>query len=356
MADQLSASNYFLSVVVPVFNEELVIGECVKRLTEVLDGMGCRYEIIFVNDGSQDSTLALLREERARNKSICIVNLSRNFGHQIAITAGMDRARGDATIIIDADLQDPPELFPALVERWQEGFEIVHARRRVRAGESTFKRWTASIFYRLMKNLSNIDIPVDVGDFRLLSKRALMSFRQLKERHRYVRGLIAWLGYKQGFVEYDREQRFAGETKYSLRKMLRFSFDGISSFSILPLRMASGAGVLCAIAGAFYVLYALYIKLVLNQAVIGWTSMIIAVLLIGGIQLICLGIIGEYIGILHEEVKGRPLYFVNDEDYFDNQEIDAPTYGEFDPRNEDRVPISAGINNTVSSEKAAGPD
>jgi len=312
--DLVPPANFLLSVVVPVFNEELVILEFVRRTQAVLKKLNCDYELIFVNDGSSDSTLALLRDEREKDANITILNLSRNFGHQIAITAGMDHAHGDATIIIDADLQDPPELFPQLVQQWQNGFDVVHARRRKRAGESAFKRWTATVFYRLLKNISNVEIPVDVGDYRLLSRRALMALTQLKERHRYVRGLVAWLGYHQGFVEYDRDERFAGETKYSLLKMLRFSFDGISSFSILPLRAATLLGLLCAFGGALYTMYALYAKFVLNVAVLGWTSIIIAVLFVGGIQLICLGIVGEYVGMLFQEVKGRPLYFISDRD------------------------------------------
>jgi dolichol-phosphate mannosyltransferase len=314
ISDSVPPPNYFLSVVVPVFNEELVIVEFVRRTQAALQNLHCDYEIIFVNDGSTDSTYALLRDEREKDPNISILNLSRNFGHQIAITAGMDHARGDATIVIDADLQDPPELFGQLVQKWQSGFDVVHARRRRRAGESAFKKWTAKVFYRLLKSISNVEIPVDVGDYRLLSRRALMSLTQLKERHRYVRGLVAWLGYHQGFVEYDRDERFAGTTKYSLLKMLRFSLDGISSFSILPLRAATLLGLMCAFGGAIYTMYALYVKFVLNGAVLGWTSIIIAVLFIGGIQLICLGIVGEYVGMLFQEVKGRPLYFISERD------------------------------------------
>lgn len=306
--------NYLLSIIVPVYNEEQSIVHCVERLQTAVNKLGCAYEFVFVNDGSTDNSLALLKRERSKDPNIRIINLSRNFGHQIAVTAGLDFCQGDANIIIDADLQDPPELFGALIEKWQAGNDIVHARRRNRAGEGMFKRWTAAVYYRLLKRISNVEIPVDVGDFRLMSKTAVVAFRQLRERHRYVRGLIAWLGYKQGFVEYDRNQRYAGVTKYPLIKMLRFSFDGIASFSVVPLRAASACGVLCAIAGAFYTIYALYVKFVLKQAVIGWTSIIIAILFIGGIQLICLGIIGEYIGILYEESKGRPLYLVNEID------------------------------------------
>ncbi len=306
--------NYLLSIIVPVYNEDQSLVHCLERLRKAVKALGCTYELIFVNDGSTDNSLALLKAEKRGDPNIRIINLSRNFGHQIAVTAGLDHCQGDACIIIDADLQDPPELFSALIEKWQAGNDIVHARRRHRAGESNFKRWTATMFYRLLKQISNVEIPVDVGDFRLMNKRAYLAFRQLRERHRYVRGLIAWLGYKQDFVEYDRDQRYAGVSKYPLLKMLRFSFDGIASFSILPLRVASACGVACALAAAFYTVYALYVKFFLKQAVIGWTSIIIAILFIGGIQLVCLGIIGEYVGILYEESKGRPLYLVNEID------------------------------------------
>ena len=220
--------------------------------------MACRYELIFINDGSDDRSLELLRAERAKDNNIRIINLSRNFGHQVAVTAGLDHCKGDAAIVIDADLQDPPELFPALVEKWQAGSDIVHARRRSRIGEGYFKRWTATIFYRVLKQIANIEIPVDVGDFRLLSKRAVLAFRQLRERHRYVRGLIAWLGYKQDFVEYDRQKRYAGVSKYPIDRMFRFSFDGILSFSIVPLRAATVCGIICATASALYTVCSLY--------------------------------------------------------------------------------------------------
>jgi dolichol-phosphate mannosyltransferase len=309
------SNNYFLSIIVPVYNEEQSIRHCVERLRASVEKLGCaRHQLIFVNDGSNDNSLAILKAEKQKDPNIRIINLSRNFGHQIAVTAGLDVCQGDANIIIDADLQDPPEIFAQLIEKWQDGNDIVHARRRKRAGESQFKRLSAKLYYRLLKRISNVEIPVDVGDFRLMSKTAVLAFRQLRERHRYVRGLIAWLGYKQDFVDYDRDQRYAGETKYPLIKMLRFSLDGIASFSILPLRMASVCGVVCALAAACYTMYALYVKFILRQAVIGWTSLIIAVLFIGGIQLLCMGIIGEYIGILYEESKGRPLYLVNEID------------------------------------------
>jgi len=311
-SSQTSSQNYLLSVVVPVFNEEAVIAECINRLTKVLRRMKCDYEIVFVNDGSRDKSLDLLRSARAYDPHIKIVNLSRNFGHQIAITAGMDRALGNAIIIIDADLQDPPELFPELVAKWQEGYDIVHARRRRRVGESGFKLWTASLFYRVLRRLTNIDIPVDVGDFRLISRKALLSFQQLKERRRYVRGMMAWLGYPQAFVDFDRDKRFAGTTKYPLPKLLRLCLDGISSFSVLPLRLATTLGFFSIIFSLVFGLTATYMQLFVHRGGAVLDSILFAVFFLGGLQLLCIGIVGEYLGVVHEEAKNRPLYFVNE--------------------------------------------
>jgi glycosyltransferase involved in cell wall biosynthesis len=307
-----SSSDYLLSIVVPMFNEESGAQECFTRLQSVLEKMACRYELLFVNDGSTDSTLGILKAARETDNNVRIIDLSRNFGHQIAITAGLDMAKGDAVIIIDGDLQDPPELFPELVAKWLEGHDVVHARRRSREGETTFKRLTAAVHYRLLRQVSNVDVPVDVGDFRLLSRQAQKAFLQLRERHRYVRGLVAWVGYKQAFVDYDRVKRFAGTTHYPLIKMLMFSLDGLASFSVVPLRLSSVLGVLSAFTAFVYGLYALYMKFVANQAIVGWTSVVIIALFLGGMQLLCLGIIGEYVGILHEEIKKRPLYLVDD--------------------------------------------
>jgi len=304
--------NFLISIVVPFLNEELVLRETVKRIQSVVHNEGWEYEIIFVNDGSRDSSLAILREEKNKDGNIKIINLSRNFGHQIALTAGLDQARGNPVIVIDADLQDPPELIPAMVKKWKEGYEIVHARRRRRFGETIFKKWTAFIIYRLIKKISNVDIPVDVGDFRLIGRKALDSLNKIRERHRYVRGLVAWLGYKQAFVEYHRDKRYAGKTKYPMIRMLQLVIEGITSFSILPLRIATIVGIFSSALSFLYIIYALYIRLILKIAVQGWTTVVIAVFFLGGIQLICLGVIGEYIGIIHEEEKKRPLYLIDE--------------------------------------------
>lgn len=304
--------DFLLSVVVPVYNEELSAAESAKRLSRVLSELGCRYELLFVNDGSTDKTLDVLKSERGRNPNIKIISLTRNFGHQMAITAGMDQAKGDAVITIDGDLQDPPELIEEMLEKWREGYDVVYARRIRRLGETIFKKWAAIFFYRLVSKVSNVDIPVDVGDYRLMSRKALDAFNRIRERHRYIRGLVAWLGYKQAFVDYARDKRYAGKTKYSLMRMVNFSLDGISSFSNLPLRLVSFLGFLSALFAFFYILYALYVSLVLHTVVAGWTSVIIAVFFLGGVQLIGLGIIGEYLGMVHDESKGRPLYLVDE--------------------------------------------
>jgi len=303
---------YLLSVVIPAFNEELVIGECVKRVQAVLRKMACDYEIIFVNDASTDATLSLLLEEKAKDPRIKILDFSRNFGHQMAITAGMDHAKGDAVVAMDADLQDPPEFIPELVAKWQEGYDVVHAKRRQREGEPFLRLWAILLHYRLIRKLATIDLPVDVGDFRLLSRRALDALNQNRERHRYIRGLVAWLGYRQISIEYDRDKRFGGTTKYPVSKLIRLSLHGILSFSVLPLRLASFLGFLSAFAAFLYILYALFAKFVLHDVPSGWTSLIIAIFFLGGVQLLCIGILGEYMGMMHEESKQRPLYLISD--------------------------------------------
>lgn len=303
--------DFLLSVVIPVFNEELLIPESVKRLCAVMQKLSCRYELIFVDDGSHDHTWEILQAERRRNPNIRLIRFSRNFGHQMAITAGMDDAKGDVIVTIDADLQDPPELMEPMLAKWQEGYEVVYARRIRRLGETIFKKWTAAFFYRLVRRVSNVDIPVDVGDYRLMSRKVVEAMKGLRERHRYIRGLMAWLGFKQAFVDYVREKRFAGTPKYSFMKMIKFSMDGLASFSILPLRLATVIGFASALFAFFYILYALYVNLVLHDVVRGWTTVTIAIFFLGGIQLICLGIIGEYIGMIHEESKQRPLYVID---------------------------------------------
>ncbi|MGA7570810.1 MAG: glycosyltransferase family 2 protein, partial [Candidatus Aquilonibacter sp.] len=273
------------------------------------------YEIVLVNDGSTDRTLERIRDELARREHIVMVNLSRNFGHQLAASAGMDIAAGDAVILMDGDLQDPPELIAEFVAKWREGYDVVYAVRRTRKGESPFKVFTARLFYRIIKRLTKVSIPVDTGDFRLMSRRVVEALNRSPERHRFLRGMVSWVGYNQIGIAYDRDERHSGITKYPLPKMLRFAIDGITSFSDVPLRFASYLGFISSAVAFLYALIVIGYKLFsLNPPgyTPGWASTIVAVLFLGGVQLISLGILGEYIGRIYDEVKGRPLYLISD--------------------------------------------
>jgi len=278
---------------------------------EGLDGHP-RYELILVNDGSRDATHARLAQLALAHDEISVVNLSRNFGHQIAATAGLDEARGDAVILMDGDLQDPPELIAEFLERWREGYDVVYATRRNRKGESAFKLFTAKMFYRIVRRLTNVAIPVDTGDFRLMSRRVVDALKLTRERHRFLRGLVSWVGYPQIGVEYDRDERFSGHTKYPFTKMLRFAIDGITSFSEIPLRFASYMGFAVSIF-AFVVAGAeILLKLFTGYNYPGYTSTIFAILFLGGVQLISIGTLGEYVGRIYDQVKARPLYLIAD--------------------------------------------
>jgi len=301
-----------LSVVVPVFNEGKVIRECHRRLVTVLEGVGAAFELIFVDDGSVDDSLLLLRDVRERDGRVGIISLSRNFGHQVAITAGIDHARGDAVVVMDADLQDPPELIPEMIRRWHEGADVVYGSRVGRRGESLFKRATASLFYRVIRGLTTVDIPKDTGDFRLMSRRAVQALGGMRERHRFVRGMVPWLGFRQIPVQYERVARYAGETKFPLSKMIRFAADAIFSFSLAPLQIATLLGTAVSIASFLYAGIAVYLQVVTGRAIPGWASLIVAVVFLGGVQLLSLGIIGEYLGRIYDEVKARPLYVVTE--------------------------------------------
>lgn len=306
-----------ISIVVPLFNEEGNIDALVERIEAIarsLDGAPT-YEIVLVNDGSTDGTLAMLREQLVRRANIVIVNLSRNFGHQLAATAGIELAQGDAVVLMDGDLQDPPELIAEFFAKWREGFDVVYAVRRTRKGESPFKVLTARIFYRTIKRLTKVSIPVDTGDFRLMSRRVVAALKRSPERHRFLRGMVSWVGFNQIGIEYDRDERKSGVTKYPLPKMLRFAIDGITSFSDVPLRFASYLGFISSLVAFVYALVVIGFKLFsLNPPAYtkGWASTIVAVLFLGGVQLISLGILGEYIGRIYDEVKGRPLYLISD--------------------------------------------
>jgi glycosyltransferase involved in cell wall biosynthesis len=301
-----------LSIVVPCYNEDAVLRELHRRLLAVLEQIDCIFEIIYTDDGSHDGTVRLLRELQENDARVRLVSLSRNFGHQIAVTAGLKHARGEAVVIIDADLQDPPEVIPEMIERWRDGYQVVYGLRAGRAGETKFKRWSAKLFYRLLNKLSEIEIPLDVGDFRLLDRRVVDVLLAMPERDRFLRGMISWIGFKQGAVIYDRARRGAGQSKYPLIKMLRFAMDSVISFSFAPLRLASWIGFAAIGASFAGIVYALVIRLYTTEWVRGWTSIFTAILFLGGIQLITLGIVGEYVGRIYAEVKMRPLFVVRE--------------------------------------------
>lgn len=300
-----------LSVVAPVFNEEETVAAFVEQVTGVLNHLGESYEILLVNDGSRDHSLGVMRELQARDPHIRIVDFSRNFGHQIAISAGLDYARGQAVVIIDSDLQDPPEVIEELVQRWRSGAEVVYAQRRHRSGETRFKLLTADAFYRIMRRITSVDIPHNTGDFRLLDRKVVDALITMREHHRFMRGLSAWVGYRQEAVQYDRHERFAGTTKYPLRKMVRFSVDAITSFSTIPLQLATTFGFFLAGVSLLGILVAIVLRILIH-AVVGQASTLILVLFMGGIQLIFLGILGEYLGRVYDEVRARPLYLVRE--------------------------------------------
>jgi dolichol-phosphate mannosyltransferase len=301
-----------VSVIVPVFNEEEVIGVFYERASKALRAIeGLTYELIFVDDGSRDTSLAQLAAFAAKDPCVRVIKFSRNFGHQIAISAGMDHSRGDCVAIIDADLQDPPEVIASMVEQWKKGFDVVYGVRSDRAGETRIKLWTASMFYRLLGRLTNIHIPPNVGDFRLKSRRVVDQVKTLREKDRFVRGLVSWVGFRQTGVLYPRDARYAGETKYPFRKMLKFSFDGITSFSTVPLKFATWMGSATACLAVLY-LVSVFIQWMLGYTVEGWATIMVAMLFMGSVQLICLGILGEYLGLVFNEVKPRPMYVVEE--------------------------------------------
>lgn len=300
------------SLVIPLYNEEQVIHECIKRVTNVMGNKSFDYEVIFVNDGSKDSTEEIVKQYCEKDEHLKLITFSRNFGHQTAITAGMDNSSGDAVVVMDADLQDPPEVILDLIAKFEEGYDVVYAIRSKRKGESLFKKVTAKIFYRYMRSMSDVDIPIDTGDFRLISRQVCDVLKTLTERNRYVRGLVSWVGFKQTGVYYEREERFAGETKYPLKKMLKLSVDGITSFSTKPLKLSKWIGLIVSAAGFIYALVIIIQKLFGVEMQTGWASTIVIVLIIGGIQLLMMGITGEYIARIFEESKNRPLYIIKE--------------------------------------------
>lgn len=308
----MSQEKPLLSIVVPVFNEEASISETVRRLLSLREKLSPELdtELLLVDDGSQDQTLTLIRELARQHGSIKVISFSRNFGHQIAITAGIDLADGGYVAVIDADLQDPPELIADMYRLAQTGFDVVYGKRRSRAGESAFKKLTAAAFYRMLKYLCDVDIPSDTGDFRLMSRRVVNAFKQLREHHRFVRGMVPWLGFRAAPLMYDRVERFAGHTKYPLGKMLDFATNAILSFSRKPLTLATRLGMATVLAGMLGGAYMLYLKLFTDIPVPGLTAILLSIVLFSGMQILLIGLIGAYIARIFDETKGRPLYIV----------------------------------------------
>jgi polyisoprenyl-phosphate glycosyltransferase len=304
--------NPVFSIIAPIFNEQETLPELYRRISAILDSTGEQWELLLVNDGSTDRSEAIIRELAERDQRIRPVLFARNFGHQIAVTAGLDFSRGQAVVIIDADLQDPPELILEMIEKWREGYEVVYAVRGEREGESWFKTFTASFFYRLIYRITDVKIPLDTGDFRLIDRKVVNVLNHMRERHRFLRGMSAWVGFKQTGITYRRAARFAGETKYPFRKMFRLALNAITGFSYFPLQVATYLGFFAAALSILAIPLVIILRLVSSQELLGQATTLIAVLFIGGVQLISLGILGEYIGRIYDEVKGRPLYIVSE--------------------------------------------
>ena len=305
--------NSLVSIVIPCFNEDQVIRATHERISGVLSSIsGAEFEIMFVDDGSSDQTFSVLKVLQASDSRVRVIAFSRNFGHQIAVSAGFEHAAGDAVILIDADLQDPPEVIGEMLTRWRQGADVAYGVRTDREGETRFKLWTAKAFYRSINRLSDVAIPLDTGDFRLMDRRVVDVLLRMPERDRFVRGMVAWVGFRQEAVYYRRAARYAGKTKYPLRKMIRFALDGILSFSLVPLRIAGWMGFATAFLAMFGVTYAFAVRMLTHTWVPGWTMLFIACSFIGGIQLACLGVLGEYVGRIYGETKRRPLYIVRE--------------------------------------------
>ncbi|HEV2273418.1 MAG TPA: glycosyltransferase [Acidobacteriaceae bacterium] len=309
----MTSEQPLVSVIVPCYNEQEGLLECHRQLTEVLDATcGESYEIVYVNDGSKDGTEEILRSIHSGSSLVRVVMLSRNFGHQAAVTAGLTAATGQCAVIIDADLQDPPSVIPRMLERWREGYQVVYGVRESRDGESGFKIWTAQVFYRLINRLADVEIPLDSGDFRLLDRCAINAMLAMPERHRLLRGMSSWIGFRQVGLRYARSARFAGTTKYPLNKMLNLALDGIFSFSTVPLRFVTILGLITAAGAALGILYSLIVRIFTPNWVAGWATLILAVLFTGGVEMFCFGILGEYIGRIYTEIKQRPLFLVRE--------------------------------------------
>jgi len=305
-----STEAILLSIIVPLFNEEEVLPAFHKRLSTVLDSLKMDVEVIYVNDGSHDNTLGIVEKLKEVDSRVAIIDLSRNFGKEIALTAGLDHANGNAVVVIDADLQDPPELIPELMKYWMGGYDVVCAKRIARDGESIIKKATAYAFYRLIQKVSRVKIPQDTGDYRLLSRRAVEALKQIREQHRFMKGLFAWIGYPQKEVLYQRDPRYAGQTKWNYWRLWNFALEGITSFSSTPLKISTYLGLLVAMGAFIYGGFVIFKKLIFGDPVPGYPSLMVAILFLGGVQLMGIGIIGEYLGRMFDETKRRPLYFL----------------------------------------------
>lgn len=302
-----------ISVVVPMYNEEEVARVCHERLKKTFSGLSYDYELIFVNDGSRDGTLGILKEIAKEDAYTKVVSFSRNFGHQNAVSAGVDYAIGDAVVLIDADLQDPPELIPKMISAWEAGWEVVYATRKARKGESAFKRATAKLFYRILNALSDTEIPRDTGDFRLMDKKVVEALKQMPEQNRFIRGMVSWVGFKQLPIAYERDERLAGETKYPFKKMKKFAIDGITGFSLKPLKLMGYLGAFAVLLAAVILIYSVVQRWLFPAHVIrGWASVMVAISFFSGVQLLSLGVIGQYLGRTYDEARKRPLYLVDE--------------------------------------------
>ena len=339
----LSLDSSEISIVVPLYNESPNIEYLFTRLIATLDNLNTSYEIICINDGSQDDTLEKLIEYNHQNSRIKVINLSRNFGKEIALTAGIDHACGAAIIPLDADLQDPPELIEQLIDKWREGYDVVYATRRSRQGETWLKRWTAKAFYQTIGKMSPVPIPANTGDFRLLDRQVVEAIKKLPERTRFMKGLFAWVGYRQTSILFDREPRYSGNSNWNYWKLWNFALDGIVSFSFLPLKVWSYVGVSISLVSLSYALFLVMRTLVLGVDVPGYASLMVAILFLGGVQLITLGVLGEYLGRVYEEVKGRPLYFIREKYGFHSEP------GEFGVRSSELEVRNLQVNKIIRS-------
>lgn len=301
-----------LSIIIPIYNEEQIIPELYKRLSESAQKITSDYELIFINDGSKDLSLLELIKISDQDKKVFFINFSKNFGHQIAVTAGIDHCNGDAVVIIDGDLQDPPELIPEMYKKHKEGYEVVYAQREKREGETYFKKKTAQLFYRTLRKLTSIDIPLDTGDFRLIDRKIVEALRKMPEQNKFLRGQIAWLGFNQTSILFNRDKRKYGKSGYPLSKMLKFALDGITGFSDKPLEYVSRLGFIISGLSFVIILYAIFSHFFLKQTITGWTSLIISCMFIGGVQLISIGVIGEYIARINKNILNRPLYLIKE--------------------------------------------